>query len=198
MLATFDERYELPSRKYFTQTAIPALYNKVRQTVQDEVQRAEFYSATTDLWSSENLLPYMSYTAHFIDASWQYRSRCLETCFLPQDHTGENIVEALQSVLDSWQLKDDKQVCITTDNGTNIISAIHQLEWLRLPCFGHCLNLAVTKALKCDNRVSRALGVARKIVSSFSMSWKKRRDLARIQAEKKLPEHNLVVVSCLC
>ena len=67
MLAAFDECYELPSRKYFTQTAIPALYNKECKTVHDDLHWAEFYSATTDLWSSENLLPYMSYRVHFID-----------------------------------------------------------------------------------------------------------------------------------
>ena len=81
---------------------------------------------------------------------------------------------------------------MTTDNGSNVISATNILKWQRLPCFGHCLNLAVTNSLKRDGRVARALGVARKIVSSFSMSWKKRRELAKIQLEKGLPQHNLV------
>ena len=72
------------------------------------------------------------------------------------------------------------QVSITTDNGANMISAAGTLGWQRLSCFGHCLNLAVTNALKDDRRVTRALGVARNIVGAFSVSWKRRRDLVKI------------------
>ena len=67
LVASFDERYELPSRKYFSRTAMPALYNRTREAVALEVQGAEFFSATTDLWSSEGVRPYMSYTVHYID-----------------------------------------------------------------------------------------------------------------------------------
>lgn len=195
MLETFDSRYEIPSRKYFTNTAIPSLYSKVHDTVANEVKLAEFYSSTTDMWSSQGLLPYISYTVHFINSSWEYTSRNLETCFLPVDHTGENIAEAIRSVNDTWNLSREKLVCMTTDNGTNVIKASEVLNYQRLPCFGHCLNLAVTNTLKEDARVTRALGVARKIVSSFSMSWKKRRDLTKLQLEKGLPQHSLIAVS---
>ena len=57
MLAQFDRRYELPSRKYFSQVAIPALYAKVRDKVDNELLGLKYYSATTDLWSSKGLLP---------------------------------------------------------------------------------------------------------------------------------------------
>ena len=63
----------------------------------------------------------------------------------------------------------DNQVCITTDNGVNIVRAIGQLE---IPCFGHNLDLAVMKAMKKDSCISRALGLARNIVSAVSYNWK--------------------------
>lgn len=65
------------------------------------------------------------------------------------DHTGENAVNALRSTHEAWKL-----VCMTTDNGSNVIKATEVLKFQRLPCFGHCLNLAVTNALKEDARVS--------------------------------------------
>ena len=43
MIASFDECYELPSRKYFSRTAIPTLYNLTREAVAVEVQQAEFF-----------------------------------------------------------------------------------------------------------------------------------------------------------
>ena len=195
MLSTFDHRYKPLSRKYFSKVGIPRLYNCTREKVETELkQDIKFFSATTDLWSSENLHPYMSYTIHYINDSWEMRNLCLQTAFLPADHTGENLAEALETCLDSWGLKKEKQVCLTTDSGSNIVCATSKLGWQRLSCFGHNLNLAVTKALKDDNRISRALGLARKIVSAFSNSWKRRRELKNVQAAKDLPEHNLIHV----
>ena len=192
MIASFDECYELPSHKYFSRTAIPALYNLTREAVAVEVQQAEFFSATTDLWSSEGLCPYMRYTVHYINKEWQLSSKCLQTTFLPQDHTGENLAEAFTETLTSWGLHAENQVCLTSDSGSNIVRAAGILKWIRLACFGHNLHLAVTNSLNKDPRCNRALGVARKITSAFSMSWKRRRDLAQAQIELKLPQHSLI------
>lgn len=136
--------FRLASRKYFSKTAIPRLYTETREKVENELKQVKHFSATTDLWSSQTLHPYMSYTVHFINEAWEMKSLCLETSFLPQDHTGANLADALEA---NWGLKKVDQVCITTDNGSNIIRATNQLNWQRVSCFGHNLNLAVTKSL---------------------------------------------------
>ena len=71
MLTQFDSCNELPSSKYFSQVAIPALYAKVRDNVESELQGIKYYSATADLWSSKGLLPYISYTIHLLDDEWE-------------------------------------------------------------------------------------------------------------------------------
>ena len=189
LVDAFDKQYELPSRKYFTKTAIPTLYNATRDTVAVEISDVMYFSATTDLWSSEGMKPYLSYTIHFI-RDWKLRSRCLQTSFMPEDHTGENLVEAMKCSLEAWELDESKQVCLTTDSGANIVNAASRLDWMRLSCFGHNLYLAITNSIKCDDRCTRALGLAS--VSTFSMSWKKRRDLAKAQTNNSLPSHTLV------
>ena len=83
----------------------------------------------------------------------------------------------------SWGLHAENQVCLNTDSGSNIVRAAGILKWTRLACFGHNLHLAVTNSLNKDPRCNRALGVAHKITSAFSMSWKRRRDLAQAQIE---------------
>ena len=191
LVSVFDKQYDLPSGKYFSQVAVPSLYNNIRDEVAAEISNVEYYSATTDLWSSEGLKPYLSYTIHYID-QWEMKSRCLQTLFMPQDHTGENLAEAMQNALEAWGLEECKQVCVTTDSGSNMVNAASRLNWLRLSCFGHNLHLAITNSLKCDDRCSRALGLSRKIVSAFSMSWKKRRDLVKAQTDHNLPSHTLI------
>ena len=194
MLRKFDAQYDLPGRKYFSQIAIPALYTSTRNKVQSDLHGVEFFAATTDMWSSSTAEPYISYTVHYVDKDWCLKTRCLQTLYLPQDHTADNIAESMTETLDSWGLKTANQVCLTTDNGKNIVCAtIRRLGWNHLSCFGHNLHLAVGNSIKDDRRVDRALGVCRKIVTSFSHSWKKKRDLAEAQEQLSLPKHSLVV-----
>ena len=110
MLKTFDPRYDLPSRKYFSQTAIPALYTSIKERVTQELADVGHFSATADMWSSQTGEPYLSYTVHFIDQNWELQSRCLQSSFLPQDHTADNIAEAFLSTLNNWELNPDQQV----------------------------------------------------------------------------------------
>ena len=194
LIAVFDPRYEIPSRNYFSRTGIPALYASTRDKVAQEIQAAKYFSATTDMWSSVGMKPYISFTVHFLDSNWKLQSRCLQTAFMPEDHTADNIVVALTDVLDAWQLNSSRLVAITTDSGSNIVSACKKLDWVRLSCFGHNLHLAIKKATN-DSRCTRAIAVCKKIVSAFSMSWKKRRDLTLAQIDLKLEKKCLVGVS---
>jgi len=193
LLKQFDPQYELPGRKYFTKTALPQLYERTRQSVVHDIKNIEFYSATTDMWSSVNSDPYMSYTIHYVSKEWDLRSIALGTMYFPQDHNGENLAEAITDTLQSWGLDSNNQVCITTDNGSNILRAVKTiLNWTHLPCFGHNLHLAIGNTLKDDGRVDRAVAVCKKLISAFSYSYKKKRELKDAQKELDLPEHSLV------
>ena len=50
LVETVDPRYEMPSAKYFSNTAIPALFEKTRERVVVEVTSARYYSSTTDTY----------------------------------------------------------------------------------------------------------------------------------------------------
>ncbi|XP_070835535.1 zinc finger BED domain-containing protein 4-like [Chaetodon trifascialis] len=188
LINTLDKRYSIPSRTYFSQTAIPELYKKCKDKVAAELKTVEFFATTTDLWSSRTAEPYQSLTVHFIDEDFNLKARCLQANYFPDDHTGDNIAAGLREGLASRDLHEEKHVCITTDNASNMVLAAQLNEWMRLQCFGHRLHLAVENAL----RVSRATAMCRKLVGHFSHSWKKKAALTEAQRELKLPEHNLI------
>ena len=195
LLHKFAKQYELPGKTYFSETAVPKMYKTVRASVQSELKSVDFFSATTDMWSSVNMTPYMSLTVHYLTTDWTLKSRCLETVFMPQNHTSDNIAEALRSAFDEWSLDEKKLACITTDNGANIAAAVRKLSWTWLNCFGHNLHLAVTNAMaSVTDRTSRAMGLCHTLVGAFSHSWLKRRDLAKVQAELQIPQHGLIMV----
>ena len=145
------------------------------------------------MWSSSTMEPYLSYTVHFITNDWTLQSRCLQTLFVPKDHNADNLSEVLTETLAQWKLEVRRQVCITTDNGSNILCAITvRLMWTQLSCFGHNLHLAVVNSIKDESRVQCCLGLCRKLVSAFSHSWKKKRDLTKAQNDLGVPQHSLV------
>ena len=110
MLHVFDSQYELPGRKYFSQTAVPALYTSVREKIVNELAPIDYFSSTADMWSSETGEPYLAYTVHFIDMDWTLKSRCLQALFLPEDHTADNIADAITTTLTNWSLPISNQV----------------------------------------------------------------------------------------
>ena len=135
------------------------MYEKTREQISLKVKKeAHFFLATTDLWSSCTSDPYLSLTVHYIDMEWNLQSHCLQANYMPQDHTGEQIQDALNTSFDEWSLDPNKLVAITTDSGSNIKLACQLLKWKHLSCFGHSLDLAINKGLQ-DNRIDRALGL---------------------------------------
>lgn len=123
MIKTLGMRYSLPSRNYFSSVALPSLYTQCRMTVEEELQNMQNSVATADLWSSRTMEPYLRLTMHFITSDFNMNSCCLQTAFIPADHTGEELAQGLKESLNSWSLEEEKMVCITTDNGANIVKA---------------------------------------------------------------------------
>lgn len=63
---TFDKQYELPGWK-FSKTAIPDLYNKVKADSEVKSYKQQILLLLiTDMWSTPNMVPYMSVTAHYV------------------------------------------------------------------------------------------------------------------------------------
>ena len=68
MVKKLDPRYDVPSRQYFSKTAQPLLYAETHDRVTKELQEAEYYSVTTDMWSfTGKLKPYLAVTVHYIN-----------------------------------------------------------------------------------------------------------------------------------
>ena len=103
-----------------------------------------------------------------IPSDWKLQSRCLQTIHVPEDHTAETLADGMKEVLDHWNLGPSKQVCLTTDSGANIVKAARDLDWPWISCLGHNLHLAITKSMKDEPRISRAIGICKRNLQSVS------------------------------
>ena len=59
-----------------------------------------------------------------------------------------------------------------------------------MSCFGHNLDLSISKGLR-DDTIQDVLHVCHQVVAKFSQSWKKIRDLTLAQEDNNLPIHKL-------
>lgn len=55
----------------------------------------------------------------------------------------ESTTQKLREVMASWSLQEERLVCLTTDNSSNVVKAASLNNWTVLQCFGHRLHLAI-------------------------------------------------------
>ena len=69
-LKQLELKYEMLHQKYFSKTALPALYAKTQEVVNkglEEVKEKGYFAAITDVWSSTTSKAYISYIVHIIN-----------------------------------------------------------------------------------------------------------------------------------
>ena len=121
VIYALNPRYQLPHKDYFNRVTIPSLYKETRQQLTVKIKKeASYFSGTTDLWSSCISEPYLCFTIHYVDTQWNLQTHCLQAHYLPEDHTGVQLQDALSVTLEQWELNEKKLTAITTDSASNI------------------------------------------------------------------------------
>ena len=171
LLHVLEPRYEPPDRVTLAGHYMCEMCEKERERVLDNLVNADNYSLNAYFWTPCQNWSYETVTIHFINCSFDLQRHLLGTKEFAQSHTGLNIAEEIQNVLDEWNLSPEQVAAATTDNAFNMVLAIDLMEWVRIPCFSHSLQLAVEAALKLPT-VSIALARCRRLVSHFHHSTK--------------------------
>ena len=171
LLQSLEPRYEPPDRKSLANNYMRKMFEREREKILGKISRIEDFSFTADFWTSCQNRSYGTITMHYIDSDYVLCSHLLETKEITQAHTGMNIAEEIKGIMGEWSLSLDHVSAVTTDNASNMVLAMKTLEWTRIPCFSHSLQLAAEDALKLS-QVSRALARCRRLVSHFHHSAK--------------------------
>lgn len=100
-----------------------------------------------DLWSSPNGYALLAVVAHFLNTEYKVVAILLSLRQLNGAHSGENIAEILQEVLDDYSIVENLGVfvCDNASNNDTAIAAIlndDNIGSRRGRCLGHTLNLA--------------------------------------------------------
>ena len=88
-------------RKTLATSYISKLYDREKEWICSELFDVVNYTVTTDIWISLHNEAYTSATIHFVDATYELKAYLLETLEFPWSHTGTNIAEELNGILEN-------------------------------------------------------------------------------------------------
>ncbi len=192
MIGKLEPRYLVPHRKTFTERVLPDHFVKLKDTVTSVVNNVSSFAITTDCWTSRANEAYMGVTIHTITDDWELAHFTLQNRPLPDQHTAENLAEALLAVLQDWNLDPAHFTCAVVDNAANVQKAVIDiLSWNCLGCFGHTLNLCVKAGLKV-HQISTAIARCSRLVTYFRKSSRAAHILSEKQDLLGIEKHKLL------
>lgn len=202
LLEFLQPQYSLPPSSYFTSTAIPDMYERVKDVVLTHLKEAEggVVHFTTSIWVSSQTREYLTLTAHW--ATYESRVRPLGQDFhcsallsvsqIDCDQDMHDIPKQLEYLWDSWITSSGlKRGFTVTDNNT-IKHTLEEHGHVTMQCFGHTIDLIVSEAIKSQRMVQNLLSIARKICERVHRSAQAKEKLAELQRTHQLPENQLI------
>lgn len=189
-VSKYIPRFQLPSQKVLSEKILADLYESLCSNFKSVINKAEFISITTDMWSSDSNKAYITVTAHFIH-DYEMKSLALATEEIPITHTSLNIGTAISNILNEWKIHE-KVVTVVTDNAANMKSAVtEQLKKHHHPCVAHTLNLSVQESIKENKQVTSLLCKCRSLVTYFKHSISASYKLREMQKQMGMQELKL-------
>ena len=127
---------------------IACSYEYNRDKLTQLLKTTQSISLTADLWSSHSKHGYLGLITTWINQNFEIMNVLLEITYFLSLHTTIAIADTIKNIIQKWKI-EDCVISITTDNGANVVSAIHELKPIkRLSCAAHTLQLAIRKGLK--------------------------------------------------
>ncbi len=187
-----DKKYQVPTRKHVRNVLLPAKFEKVQGQVKDKIRLAEVVSITGDLWTSTTNSSFLSITCHWWDPKTDKLDSAILDCNRVEGrHTAAMIQEEVEKVLEDYTIKD-KILTVVSDNGANVVRAVKDMGYRRLPCFAHSLNLVVTDSIKAVPKVQDARDKVSRVVKLTRQSTVAKEKLDKIQVSLGLTPKKLI------
>lgn len=193
LMSKIAPNYKMPSRKYFSDTIVPDIFQKVKTKIQNSVNEAKYISLTTDIWTATtNNTPFLSLTGHWLSDNFQQERAVLRIVPFEGSHTGARISEVINNVLEDYKLEKSRLFLVLRDSGANMVAGVLNCGLESQACFIHTLQLSVNESIFAQQAVKNIITTGRNIVKHFNHSSSAVNKLKELQDQLNLKNHKLL------
>ncbi|XP_064841734.1 zinc finger BED domain-containing protein 4-like [Oncorhynchus masou masou] len=161
----------------------------INDNVVSQMVISDFFSLTSDMWTSIDKHSYISVTGHLVAENAQLSTFLLGISKLPENHKVIHIEEAKNQLVASWGLHS-RVAAFVTENSENMVATVQKLGILQLPSFAHVLNLVIKRSMEATLELQDIHSQA--IVSFFKSNQNAEMRLAEVQGQLGRPEQKLI------
>lgn len=146
IIQQLDPVFDIPDSKS-VKAIIHHAYNHTFKAISNLLEPVTSVHLTLDLWTAWSNYGYLGITCSFLDQKYNLNEITLTISHIRYPHNAENIRDAIEEILDEWNLRS-KVFSITTDNGSNIKKCVKEMVGVKWhPCAAHTLQLVIGKGL---------------------------------------------------
>ena len=118
------------------------MYNTKMESIKEAVKNSKAVALTSDFRTSLGNESYCGIICHWITDDWNLKSFVLACVHVVERHYSVNVAELHKQFANDWDITKKIQVLVT-DNARNIVSAVNQTGFSRIPCLAHSLQLSI-------------------------------------------------------
>lgn len=141
------------------------MFEKVRTVVNE----AEHISFSTDIWTSNSNISFISLTSHCLNLNCEQKTVVLRIRPFPGSHTTAHITEILLDKLQKFNKPTYKVHLFIRDSGANTVKCIEGTGHQRLSCFLHIV-LVMHDSVSDERQVKDIITQCKQIVGHFNYS----------------------------
>lgn len=165
-ITSLNPNYEIPSKKYISQTLLPEMYQKCLENARVIAKSITSACITTECWTSSSDESFLAITSHFLDCNFYFKSVLLSCTPLEENFTSESLADEIHRSINEWELQN--KIVFSVSSGEDYIANAIKLvlKWEHFGCFIHSLNKVIADALSLKP-VEELISKVRQVVSFF-------------------------------
>ncbi|XP_026489384.2 zinc finger BED domain-containing protein 4 [Vanessa tameamea] len=185
-------QYNLRGRNFFTDFVCKDLYGKVAEKVKELIEKFNYLSFTSDIWSDPSTdASLLILTCHGIAKNFDRSSIILKCNTFDGRHTEDIIDEKFNTMLSEWNIEKQRVHCLIRDEGSNIERAVRLAGLNDIDCTVHRMQLAVRCFLDSQESIKLVEQKCKIISTHFNHSTIAQKQLQAIQDRLNQPHLNV-------
>ena len=126
-VSELDQQYPVPGRAAISSEMDKVLFD-MKQQITGKLAAARRINICVDIWTKRGMsASFLGITAHFFSRSDHKRHRVtIAVKRMPSPRTANRVSELVKTVLQEWEIPEEKVGSVLTDNDSNMVAAFKQ------------------------------------------------------------------------